>query len=153
MQTIRQVFGFFLLLLSAAWWLSDPTDAASLTHVFAWRAVLLQYTGVLAIGVMALALVLAVRPVVFEPLAGAASTRCTGCTSGWSITALRASLAHWLLAVVPSQLVGLGWVGAGPCLPTCCAPTCPRSNGCSGRCAASAAWPWWWASGRSIWPC
>ena len=54
MQTIRQVFGFFLLLLSAAWWLSDPTDAASLTHVFAWRAVLLQYTGVLAIGVMAL---------------------------------------------------------------------------------------------------
>ena len=52
MQTIRQVFGFFLLLLSTAWWLSDPTPLANLTHVFAWRAVLLQYTGVLGIGVI-----------------------------------------------------------------------------------------------------
>ena len=109
MQTIRQVFGFFLLLLSTAWWLSDPTDAASLTHVFAWRAVLLQYTGVLAIGVMALALVLAVRPVVFEPWLGGLDKMYR--LHKWlGITALGASLAHWLLAVVPSYLVGLGWI-------------------------------------------
>ena len=109
MQTIRQVFGFFLLLLSTAWWLSDPTDAASLTHVFAWRAVLLQYTGVLAIGVMALALVLAVRPVVFEPWLGGLDKMYR--LHKWlGITALGASIAHWLLAVVPSYLVGLGWI-------------------------------------------
>ena len=41
MRTIRRVFWTFLLLLSAAWWLSDPTPLANLTHVFAWRAVLL----------------------------------------------------------------------------------------------------------------
>jgi hypothetical protein len=133
MQTIRQVFGFFLLLLSTAWWLSDPTDAASLTHVFAWRAVLLQYTGVLAIGVMALALVLAVRPVVFEPWLGGLDKMYR--LHKWlGITALGASLAHWLLAVVPSQLVGLGSAPGRVCQPA--APTCPRSNGCSRRCAA-----------------
>jgi predicted ferric reductase len=152
MQTIRQVFGFFLLLLSTAWWLSDPTDAASLTHVFAWRAVLLQYTGVLAIGVMALALVLAVRPVVFEPWLGGLDKMYR--LHKWlGITALGASLAHWLLAVVPSHWWAWAGSGARRSPPACCAPTCPRSNGCSRHCAASAAWPWWWASGRSTWPC
>ena len=109
MRTIRRVFWTFLLLLSAAWWLSDPTPLANLTHVFAWRAVLLQYTGVLAIGVMALALVLAVRPVVFEPWLGGLDKMYR--LHKWlGITALTLSVAHWLLAVLPGQLVGLGWL-------------------------------------------
>ena len=109
MRTIRRVFWTFLLLLSAAWWLSDPTPLANLTHVFAWRAVLLQYTGVLAIGVMALALVLAVRPVVFEPWLGGLDKMYR--LHKWlGITALALSVAHWLLAVLPGQLVGLGWL-------------------------------------------
>ena len=109
MRTIRRVFWTFLLLLSAAWWLSDPTPLANLTHVFAWRAVLLQYTGVLAIGVIALALVLAVRPVVFEPWLGGLDKMYR--LHKWlGITALALSVAHWLLAVLPGQLVGLGWL-------------------------------------------
>ena len=109
MRTIRRVFWTFLLLLSAAWWLSDPTPMADLTHVFAWRAVLLQYTGVLAIGVMALALVLAVRPVVFEPWLGGLDKMYR--LHKWlGITALALSVAHWLLAVLPGHLVGLGWL-------------------------------------------
>ena len=109
MRTIRRVFWTFLLLLSAAWWLSDPTPMADLTHVFAWRAVLLQYTGVLGIGVMALALVLAARPVVFEPWLGGLDKMYR--LHKWlGITALALSMAHWLLAVLPGQLVGLGWL-------------------------------------------
>ncbi len=109
MRTIRRVFWTYLLLLSTAWWLSDPTPLADLAHVFAWRAVLLQYTGVLAIGVMALALVLAVRPVVFEPWLGGLDKMYR--LHKWlGITALAASVAHWLLAVLPGQLVGLGWL-------------------------------------------
>lgn len=109
MQTIRQVFGFFLLLLSTAWWLSDPTDAASLTHVFAWRAVLLQYTGVLAIGVMALALVLAVRPVVFEPWLGGLDKMYR--LHKWlGISGLMLSISHWLIAQGPKWMVGWGWL-------------------------------------------
>ena len=113
MQTIRQVFGFFLLLLSTAWWLSDPTDAASLTHVFAWRAVLLQYTGVLAIGVMALALVLAVRPVVFEPWLGGLDKMYR--LHKWlGITALLAAVTHWWLAQGTKWMVGWGWIVRPP---------------------------------------
>ena len=109
MRTIRRVFWTFLLLLSTAWWLSDPTPLANLTHVFAWRAVLLQYTGVLAIGVMALALVLAVRPMVFEPWLGGLDKMYR--LHKWlGITALALSVAHWLLAVLPGHLVGLGWL-------------------------------------------
>ena len=109
MRTIRRVFWTFLLLLSTAWWLSDPTPLANLTHVFAWRAVLLQYTGVLGIGVIALALVLAVRPVVFEPWLGGLDKMYR--LHKWlGITALTLSVAHWLLAVLPGQLVGLGWL-------------------------------------------
>lgn len=109
MRTIRRVFWTYLLLLSAAWWLSDPTPMADLTHVFAWRAVLLQYTGVLGIGVMALALVLAVRPVVFEPWLGGLDKMYR--LHKWlGITALALSVAHWLLAVLPGHLVGLGWL-------------------------------------------
>ena len=109
MRTIRRVFWTYLLLLSAAWWLSDPTPMANLTHVFAWRAVLLQCTGVLGIGVMALALVLAVRPVVFEPWLGGLDKMYR--LHKWlGITALALSVAHWLLAVLPGHLVGLGWL-------------------------------------------
>ena len=109
MRTIRRVFWTFLLLLSAAWWLSDPTPMADLTHVFAWRAVLLQYTGVLGIGVMALALVLAARPVAFEPWLGGLDKMYR--LHKWlGITALALSVAHWLLAVLPGHLVGLGWL-------------------------------------------
>ena len=109
MRTIRRVFWTYLLLLSAAWWLSDPTPMADLTHVFAWRAVLLQCTGVLGIGVMALALVLAVRPVVFEPWLGGLDKMYR--LHKWlGITALALSVAHWLLAVLPGHLVGLGWL-------------------------------------------
>lgn len=109
MRTIRRVFWTYLLMLSAAWWLSDPTSLADLTHVFAWRAVLLQYTGLLAIGVMALALVLAVRPVVFEPLLGGLDKMYR--LHKWlGISALALSVAHWLLAVLPGHLVGLGWL-------------------------------------------
>ena len=109
MRTIRQVYWSFLLLLSAAWWLSEPTHATALTHVFAWRAVLLQYTGVLAIGVMALALVLAARPVAFEPWLGGLDKMYR--LHKWlGITALALSVAHWQLAVLPGHLVGLGWL-------------------------------------------
>ena len=69
------------------------------------------------------------------------------------ITALGASLAHWLLAVVPSYLVGLGWIQRQAVSTSLLRTDLPRSNGCSRHCAASAAWPWWWASGRSTWPC
>lgn len=51
-----------LLLLTGAWLFSESTPFAALNGFFAWRGVLNQYTGALAMGVMSLAIILAVRP-------------------------------------------------------------------------------------------
>lgn len=63
MNHIKRFFWLFLIALSGVWWWTDTTDWAALPHLFAWRAVRMQYIGVLAIGVMSVAMVLAVRPV------------------------------------------------------------------------------------------
>ncbi|EWS65188.1 hypothetical protein Y695_01563 [Hydrogenophaga sp. T4] len=70
MQHIQRFFWAYLLVLTGLWWFTDQTVWAELPHFFAWRSVLMQGSGVLAIGVMSAAMVLAVRPVVFEPWLG-----------------------------------------------------------------------------------
>ena len=70
MQHIKRFLWIDLLALTGLWWATDQTDFTSLPHFFAWREVLMQYTGVLAIGVMSAGMVLAVRPVWFEPWLG-----------------------------------------------------------------------------------
>ena len=70
MQHIKRFFWVYLLVLAGLWWFTDQTVWADLPHFFAWRSVLMQGSGVLAIGVMSAAMVLAVRPVVFEPWLG-----------------------------------------------------------------------------------
>ena len=47
MQPIKRIFWIYLLLLTGLWWFTDQTDWSSLSGLFSWRAVLMQYTGVL----------------------------------------------------------------------------------------------------------
>jgi predicted ferric reductase len=68
MKQIKTFLWAFLLGLTVLWWFTDATVLTSLANFFAWRGVLMQYSGVLAIGVMSVAMVLAVRPVLFEPV-------------------------------------------------------------------------------------
>jgi predicted ferric reductase len=70
MKQIKIFLWAFLLGLTALWWFTDTPVLANLTNFLAWRGVLMQYSGVLAIGVMSVAMVLAVRPVFFEPYLG-----------------------------------------------------------------------------------
>ena len=76
---------------------------------FSWRGVLNQYTGVLAMGVMSLAVILAVRPRWLEgPLDGL--DKLYRLHKWLGIAGLTLAVTHWLLAKVPKWLVGWGWL-------------------------------------------
>ncbi len=107
MQPIKRIFWIYLLLLTGLWWFTDQTDWSSLSGLFSWRAVLMQYTGVLGIGVMSMAMLLAVRPVVLEPYLGGLDKMYR--LHKWlGISGLALSVTHWLMAQGPKWLVGWG---------------------------------------------
>jgi Predicted ferric reductase len=69
----------------------------------------MQYSGVLGIGVMSAAMVLAVRPVVFEPYLGGLDKMYR--LHKWlGISGLVISISHWLLAQGTKWMVGWGWL-------------------------------------------
>ena len=109
MKPIKTFLWAFLLLLTALWWLTDTPAMAGLGNFSGWRSVLMQYSGVLAIGVMSVAMLLAVRPVLFEPYLGGLDKMYR--LHKWlGISALVVSVSHWLLSNLPKWLVGLGWM-------------------------------------------
>lgn len=75
MRNIQRFFGAFLCILTGLWLLAELMTWSAPANFFAWRAILMQYSGVLGIGVMSVAMVLAVRPVVFEPCLGGLNKR------------------------------------------------------------------------------
>lgn len=138
MTTIRTFLGIFLIGLTALWGWTDTTAWASLLSISAWRWPLLQWTGVMAMGVMALALVLAVRPVVFEGFFGGLDKMYR--LHKWlGIAALAWSVAHWLAEDLPKERRPRPKSGGGP------------------FCKASGTWPRRWASRPSTrswcWSC
>lgn len=121
MAHIKRFFWFFLLALPVLWWWVDTTVWAELPHFFAWRAVLMQASGVLAIGVMSVAMVLAVRPVWFESTLGGLDKMYR--LHKWlGMAGLVLAISHWLLAQGTKWAVGWGWLarperGPRPVLP------------------------------------
>jgi predicted ferric reductase len=107
MKHVKQFFWGYLLALAGLWWFSDLTDWAALANFLGWRAGLMQATGVLAIGVMSAAMLLAVRPVLLEPALGGLDKMYR--LHKWlGISALVMAVGHWLLSESPKWLVGLG---------------------------------------------
>ena len=69
MKRIKLGLIFILISLSLLWWQADPLLLQG-DSFFAIRKLVVNYTGVLAMGVMSFAMVLALRPVILEPLLG-----------------------------------------------------------------------------------
>jgi len=94
--------------LTVAWLLAD-TPWPQPPSYFAFRAVIMQYSGVLAIGAMSLAMMLALRPRWLEP-------RLDGLDKMYrlhkwlGISALVVSLLHWWWAQGTKWMVGWGWL-------------------------------------------
>jgi len=109
MHNIKRFYGFLLGTLTGLWLLAEMVAWSAPANFFAWRTVGMQYSGVLGIGVMSAAMVLAVRPVVFEPYLGGLDKMYR--LHKWlGISGLVISVSHWLLAQGPKWMVGWGWL-------------------------------------------
>ncbi len=104
----KLVFAAVALLLTLAWVLS--VDLAPLAKGFAAsRGLLIPFTGVLAIGFMAVGVLLAARPVQIESALGGLD-KFYRLHKWMGITGVVLAVVHWLLAVGPRWLVQLGWI-------------------------------------------
>jgi predicted ferric reductase len=104
-----------LLLVTVAWVLSDP-DALTGTDVFAWRHAALQYSGLLAMAWMSIAMILATRPQWPERWFGGLDKMYR--LHKWvGISAIVLSVVHWLSAHGPKWATAMGLLERGPRLP------------------------------------
>jgi len=102
-----RIFWAGLAMLSAIWWLSDPSARNNIPSFFAFRDVFMQYSGVLAIGVMSVSMLLALRPVALETHLGGLDKMYR--LHKWlGITALVVSVCHWLMAKGPKWATAWG---------------------------------------------
>ena len=110
MQTyrVKQSFIAALVLLSALWLLAEPQLPQPLTY-FSFRATFMQYSGVIAIGVMSLSMLLALRPKWLEPHLDGLDKMYR--LHKWlGITALVVSVLHWWLGQGTKWMTGWGWL-------------------------------------------
>ncbi len=104
------IFSFWglLLALSATWLIADSLIPEPFTY-FSFRSVFIQYTGVIAIGVMSVAIMLAVRPRwVEKPLGGL--DKMYRLHKWLGIAALVVATFHWWWATGTKWMVGWGWL-------------------------------------------
>ncbi len=108
MKNIKRVLWGFLIALSVLWLVADPMLTTPY-QFFALRSSLVNYTGIIAIGVMSVAMIMAVRPVFFEPYLGGLDKMYR--LHKWlGITGLIFAIVHWLWTQAPKWLAGTGWI-------------------------------------------
>jgi predicted ferric reductase len=104
-------FAAGLLLLTGLWLWADPRWLQPQTY-FGFRAVAMQYSGVIAIAAMSVAMILATRPRWLEtPLVGL--DKMYRLHKWLGITALGVSVVHWWLGQGSKWMVQWGWVTRG----------------------------------------
>lgn len=113
-------FAAGLLLLTGLWLWADPRWLQPQTY-FGFRAVAMQYSGVIAIAAMSVAMILATRPRWLEtPLVGL--DKMYRLHKWLGITALGVSVIHWWLGQGSKWMAQWGWVTRGARRPRAAAP-------------------------------
>ena len=106
MRRIGLAFWGLLIGLSVLWFLAEPSVFTA-SAFFPFRAQMIQYTGVLAIGLMSLAMILALRPRLPEPWFGGLDKMYR--LHKWlGIGGLVLAVVHWLWSEAPKWAVSLG---------------------------------------------
>lgn len=109
---MRHPFVLVLVVLLASWLVSVPPGALTITtpgNYWSLRGTLIYGTGLLAIGCMSVAMILAARPVRLEPLLGGLD-QFYRVHRKLGIAGALIGVAHWLLEVVPRWMVMRGWL-------------------------------------------
>ncbi|MDB4899947.1 MAG: ferric reductase [Gemmatimonadetes bacterium] len=106
MNRIRIIFWVLCLGLTAMWLAADPVVFG--VHPFAQlQYPLINYTGILAMGVLSVSLMLALRSVALEPHVGGLDKSYR--LHKWlGVAGLVMAIAHWMLIQAPGWLVALG---------------------------------------------
>jgi len=108
MKTIKLLFLSSLLLLSAAWLLADTMFPDPLTY-FTFRKGFIQYSGVIAIGVMSFSMLLAIRPKWLEPRVHGLDKMYR--LHKWlGIAGLVFAILHWWFIKGTKWMVNWGWL-------------------------------------------
>ena len=108
MNRIKLLLAAVLVLATGLWLLADSLLPQPFNY-FSFRDVAIQYTGCIAISVMSIALLLALRPRWLEPHLDGLDKMYR--LHKWlGISALVFSLAHWWLAQGTKWMVGWGWI-------------------------------------------
>ncbi|KAA6186873.1 ferric reductase [Thiohalocapsa marina] len=108
MKKIKWAYAGLIVVLSLLWWLADPLLPNGYEY-FALRTVAINYTGILAMGVMSVGMMLALRPVRLEPLLGGLD-KFYRLHKWLGITGLLMAVIHWLWAQGTKWAVGWGWL-------------------------------------------
>lgn len=112
MRNIRLLFGGLLIALSAAWLLADTFFPDPLNW-FSFRSVFVQYTGVIGLGMMSVAMMLATRPKPIErPLGGL--DKMYRLHKWLGITGLVFAVLHWWWVQGTRWMVSWGWLVRPP---------------------------------------
>ena len=108
MKNIKLAYFTVFAVLTVLWFAAD-TLIPDPYEFFKLRATLMNFTGILAMGAMSVAIILATRPVAIESFVGGLDK--TYRLHKWlGITALVVSIIHWGWAQIPRWLVGWGWL-------------------------------------------
>ena len=108
MKLIKQGYLAFIVGLTVLWLIAEPIFVNDY-NFFALRHMVMNYTGIVGIGVMSLAMILAMRPKLFEVRLGGLDKSYR--LHKWlGITGLVFSIIHYLWANVPKWMVDLGWL-------------------------------------------
>ena len=108
MKKIKLAYAGLIVLLSLLWWLADPLLPGAYEY-FALRTVAINYTGIIGIGVMSAAMVLALRPARLEPLLDGLD-KAYRLHKWLGVTGLVMAIVHWLWAQGTKWAVGWGWL-------------------------------------------
>jgi predicted ferric reductase len=108
MRNIRLTWAALIAGLTLLWLQAEPI-LSTYWPFFTLRKTMMQYTGILGIGVMSVGMLLALRPVRVEPWLGGLDK--TYRLHKWlGITGLVITIVHWAWAKVPKWAVGWGWL-------------------------------------------
>lgn len=108
LRKLRLVFALLAAVLALAW-VATVSGGAFPTTFWRARSLLIPFTGILAIGMMAAGVLLAARPVQVERALGGLD-KFYRLHKWLGVGGLATATAHWLLEVGPRWAVGWGWL-------------------------------------------